>query len=89
MLPAVISTTAGTVKGLIYLNREAILRTCGTGQLWRYSREHKRVMLKGETSGDVQAVQHISLDCDGDSLLVTVDDAHKFCHNGSISCFGA
>ena len=45
-------------------------------------------MLKGETSGDYQAIEHLSLDCDGDSLLVTVNDEHNFCHNGTFSCFG-
>lgn len=86
-IPAIIQSNDGKVKGLIYLNREAIINTCKDRLLWRYSRRHDRVMLKGESSGNVQKVIKMSVDCDADSLLITVDTTHPFCHTGNTSCF--
>jgi phosphoribosyl-AMP cyclohydrolase/phosphoribosylformimino-5-aminoimidazole carboxamide ribonucleotide (ProFAR) isomerase/phosphoribosyl-ATP pyrophosphohydrolase len=86
-IPAIIQSNDGKVKGLIYLNRQAIINTCRDRLLWRYSRRHGRVMLKGESSGNVQKIIKIAVDCDSDSLLITVDTTHPFCHTGNTSCF--
>lgn len=87
LIPAVIKSTTNIVKGQLYLNPEALKKTVETRYLHRYSREHQRVMKKGETSGDEQKVLKVSLDCDGDCLLITVDSAKPLCHNGEKSCF--
>jgi phosphoribosylformimino-5-aminoimidazole carboxamide ribonucleotide (ProFAR) isomerase/phosphoribosyl-ATP pyrophosphohydrolase/broad-specificity NMP kinase len=85
--PAIIQDIHGVNKGLIYMNPESLKKTCDTRKLYRYSRQYGRVMLKGESSGDVQKVIKISQDCDSDSLLIIVDANNKFCHNGNYSCF--
>ena len=82
MIPAVIKNTHNVVKGQIFLNEEALAKTVETGYLYRYSREHKRVMKKGETSGDEQKVVKVGFDCDADSLLITVHSSRPLCHNG-------
>jgi phosphoribosyl-AMP cyclohydrolase len=87
LISAIILSDKKVVKGQVFMSKEAILKTCETGKLYRYSREHKRVMMKGETSGDIQLVQHLAFDCDSDCLLVTVDSGKNFCHNGCFSCF--
>lgn len=90
---AIIQDTNGRVKGDVYMNPESIMKTLdtydenGERKLYRYSRESKSVMRKGDTSGDYQIVQQISLDCDSDSLLITVDSEKPFCHTKNYSCF--
>lgn len=86
-VPTIIQDVHGRVKGQVYLNRESIDKTCETRMLHRYSRKLGRVIMKGETSGDVQRVVKISHDCDNDALLVTVSGEKPFCHTGNYSCF--
>jgi len=85
--PAIIQDVHGRVKGLVYLDREALNRTCEERVLYRYSRKLKRVILKGEQSKNFQRVIKISLDCDSDALLITVDSTNPFCHTSNYSCF--
>ena len=80
---------SGAVLSLFYANREAFERTGKTGFLWRYSREHGRVMKKGETSGNCMRVVSIHADCDSDALLVRVLPQGPACHTGAVSCFGS
>lgn len=71
-----------------YMDQEALRRTCESGRTWFYSRSRKEYWLKGETSGDRQYVQEIYYDCDGDAILVFVDqDGRGACHTGNHSCF--
>ncbi len=87
LAPAVIQDCSGIVKGLIWMNAEAIRRTCETHQLHRYSRKAQEVQCKGYTSGNFQSVKQISLDCDSDAMLITVQTSNPLCHTGSFSCF--
>lgn len=71
-----------------YMDKEALRRTCESGRTWFYSRSRKEYWLKGETSGERQYVRSISYDCDGDAILITVDqEGQGACHTGHHSCF--
>ena len=70
-----------------YMNAEALELTLKTKQAHYYSRSRKKLWLKGETSGHFQEVRSINLDCDGDTLLLTVDQKVAACHTGYWSCF--
>jgi phosphoribosyl-AMP cyclohydrolase len=69
------------------MNRESLEKTLETGRSWFYSRSRKELWEKGATSGSIQTVKEISYDCDGDSLLLKVDQAGAACHTGNRSCF--
>ncbi len=87
LVTCVLQNKNGLVLGVVYMDREALSLTCKTKLLYRYSRQYKKVMCKGETSGNFQHVIKISFDCDNDSVLVIVDDSNPFCHTSSQSCF--
>jgi phosphoribosyl-AMP cyclohydrolase/phosphoribosyl-ATP pyrophosphohydrolase/uncharacterized protein related to proFAR isomerase len=87
LISCVIQNKNGIVLGVIYMNLEALDRTCKTKLLHRYSRQYKKIMCKGETSGNYQKIIKMSFDCDNDSLLVIVDDSNPFCHTSNQSCF--
>ncbi|UJR20148.1 hypothetical protein I4U23_023280 [Adineta vaga] len=87
LVPAILQDRNGLVKGLCYMNEEAIDKTCENRVLYRYSRKLRRIIMKGETSGDLQQIIQLSLDCDSDAILVTVDSQKPFCHTGNHSCF--
>lgn len=88
LLPAVIQDEAsGTVLMVAYMNREALGKTISSGVTWFYSRSRSRLWQKGETSGHVQKVKEILYDCDGDTLLVKVEQTGVACHEGTFSCF--
>ena len=70
-----------------YMNAEALELTLKTKKAHYYSRSRKKLWLKGETSGHIQEVRGISLDCDADTLLLTVDQKVAACHTGFWSCF--
>lgn len=71
-----------------YMDQEALRRTCESGRTWFFSRSRKDYWLKGETSGERQYVDEIRYDCDGDALLVIVDqEGQGACHTGHHSCF--
>ncbi len=82
IVSAIIQDRNGLVKGLCYMNQISIEETCEKRKLYRYSRKLGRVIMKGETSGDIQHVLKISLDCDSDAILITVDSEKPFCHTG-------
>lgn len=87
LAPAVVQGKDGRVKGLVWVNDRALQRSATERILYRYSRQAESVCLKGATSGNVQKIYKISVDCDSDAVLITVDDANAFCHNGNDSCF--
>lgn len=70
-----------------YMNEESLRKTIETGTTWFWSRERRKLWNKGETSGNIQRVKEIRLDCDGDTLLVTVEQVGVACHTGHLSCF--
>jgi phosphoribosyl-AMP cyclohydrolase / phosphoribosyl-ATP pyrophosphohydrolase len=70
-----------------YMNAEALELTLKTKKAHYYSRSRKKLWLKGETSGHFQEVRGINLDCDGDTLLLTIDQKVAACHTGYWSCF--
>ena len=80
---------AGSLQVLMvaWMNRESLRLTQETGETHFWSRSRQTLWHKGATSGNVQAVKEIRVDCDGDTLLVLVDPAGPACHTGMTSCF--
>jgi phosphoribosyl-AMP cyclohydrolase len=77
----------GEVLTLAYINAQALARTRETGELHLYSRSREELWHKGATSGNVQAVKALRVDCDGDALLALVVPAGPACHTGERTCF--
>lgn len=70
-----------------YMNDEALRRTLTTGRVTFWSRSRQEYWRKGDTSGHVQYVKSLALDCDGDAILVQIDQVGAACHTGKRSCF--
>lgn len=88
LLAAIIQDDAsGDVLTLFWMNDEAVKKTLETGKVWRYSRQHKELMQKGDTSGNFLNVKKVLFDCDADALVVRVDPIGPACHTGERSCF--
>ena len=88
LVPAIVQdATNGTVLMLAYMNRESLAKTLETGTTWFYSRSRQELWNKGATSGHVQMVKELLYDCDGDTLLVKVEQTGAACHEGTYSCF--
>jgi phosphoribosyl-AMP cyclohydrolase / phosphoribosyl-ATP pyrophosphohydrolase len=79
--------STGEVLMLAYMNEEALRRTRQTGELHLWSRSRGEPWHKGATSGNVQKVHALRLDCDGDTLLALVEPAGPACHTGERTCF--
>ncbi len=77
----------GEVLMLAYMNAQALARTRETGELHLWSRSRGEQWHKGATSGNVQSVRALRLDCDGDALLALVEPAGPACHTGERTCF--
>ncbi|QGG49020.1 bifunctional phosphoribosyl-AMP cyclohydrolase/phosphoribosyl-ATP diphosphatase HisIE [Heliorestis convoluta] len=77
----------GRVLMVAYMNRESLAKTIETGQTYFYSRSRQTLWHKGETSGHVQYVKDLEIDCDGDALLFQVEQVGVACHEGLRSCF--
>ncbi|HAA09688.1 MAG: bifunctional phosphoribosyl-AMP cyclohydrolase/phosphoribosyl-ATP diphosphatase HisIE [Syntrophomonadaceae bacterium] len=88
LIPAIVQdVNSGQVLMMAYMNQEALDKTVASGQTWFYSRSRQCLWKKGETSGNIQAVQEIRYDCDQDTLLVLVEQTGAACHTGHYSCF--
>jgi phosphoribosyl-AMP cyclohydrolase len=89
LVPAIVQDAAdGTVLTVAYMDAEALRRTLETGRSWFYSRSRREYWQKGETSGDRQYVREVRMDCDGDALVVRVDQHGRgACHTGERTCF--
>ena len=88
LVPVVIQDWAsGEVLTLAYANSEAIDRTRETGELHLWSRSRDELWHKGATSGNVQKVRALRMDCDGDAVLALVEPAGPACHTGERTCF--
>jgi phosphoribosyl-AMP cyclohydrolase len=79
----------GEVLMVGWMDDEALHRTLTTGRATYWSRSRQQYWVKGETSGHVQHVKSVALDCDGDALLFTVDQTGPACHTGDRTCFDA
>src|SRR5215475_10392038 len=89
LVPAIVQE-AGTNEVLMvaWMNRDALERTLETGRTWFWSRSRQEYWCKGETSGDRQWVRGAYFDCDGDALLVVVEqEGRGACHTGERTCF--
>jgi phosphoribosyl-AMP cyclohydrolase len=80
---------SGEVLMVGWMDDEALHRTLTTGRATYWSRSRSEYWVKGDTSGHVQHVRSVALDCDGDTLLVTVDQVGAACHTGDRTCFDA
>jgi phosphoribosyl-AMP cyclohydrolase len=79
----------GEVLMLAWMDDEALHRTLATGLCTYWSRSRQEYWVKGATSGHEQRVKSVALDCDGDAVLVRVDQVGAACHTGDRTCFGA
>jgi phosphoribosyl-ATP pyrophosphohydrolase/phosphoribosyl-AMP cyclohydrolase len=88
LVPAIVQDAcARKVLMLAYMNEESLRRTLSTGETWFYSRSRAKLWHKGETSGNRQRVVSVEVDCDGDSLLISVEPLGPACHTNEFSCF--
>jgi len=89
LLPAVVQDAAtGDVLMLAYMNEEAFRRTLESGKAWFYSRSRDKYWMKGESSGNVQEVSEVRVDCDADAVVLKVHQVGgAACHTGHRSCF--
>ena len=88
LMPAIIQQwDSKDVLMLGYMDAEALRRTLTEGRVTFWSRSRQEYWRKGDTSGNAQFVRGAALDCDGDTLLVTVDQVGPACHTGAHSCF--
>jgi len=88
LIPAIIQEqSTGRVLMMAWMNRASLEKTLATGQTHFWSRSRQKFWRKGETSGPTQTVKHIAFDCDGDTLLIQVEQVGAACHEGYKSCF--
>ena len=88
LLPAIAQQwDTGEVLMLAWMDAEAVRRTLQTGRGTYWSRSRQEYWVKGETSGHVQQVRELRIDCDGDAVLLMVDQTGPACHTGLRSCF--
>jgi phosphoribosyl-AMP cyclohydrolase len=89
LIPAIVQDEAtGEILMLAYMNQQAFAVTLSTGKATYYSRSRQTLWVKGETSGNVQLVKEIRIDCDNDTILLKVEQLGRAaCHTGHRSCF--
>jgi len=88
LIPAIIQEqSTRRVLMMAWMNRASIEKTIATGKTHFWSRSRQKFWMKGETSGHVQTVKDLAFDCDGDTLLIQVEQTGAACHEGYKSCF--
>jgi len=88
LVPVIVQDyTNNEVLMMAYMNREALEKSIETGVAHYWSRSRNKLWMKGETSGHVQYIKSVSIDCDGDTLLIKVEQKEAACHTGHYSCF--
>jgi len=88
LIPAIIQEqSTGRVLMMAWMNRASLDKTLATGKTHFWSRSRQKFWMKGETSGHTQQVQDVAFDCDGDTLLIQVEQIGAACHEGYQSCF--
>ena len=88
LIPAIIQDyDNGRVLMMAWMNRPSIEKSLESGKTHFWSRSRKKFWMKGESSGHVQTIRDVAFDCDGDTLLIQVEQAGAACHEGFRSCF--
>ena len=88
LIPAIVQDAkTQQVLMMAWMNEESLRRTLEIGETVFWSRSRQQFWHKGDTSGNIQTVIDLRLDCDGDTLLILVDPAGPACHTGEVSCF--
>ena len=88
LIPAIIQDDENKEVLMVgYMNREAVRKTLELGRVCFWSRSRQEYWIKGETSGHTQTVRTVAFDCDGDALLIKVEQKGGACHTGFRSCF--
>jgi phosphoribosyl-AMP cyclohydrolase len=88
LIPAIVQEqSSGRVLMMAWMNRASLEKTIATGKTHFWSRSRQKFWMKGESSGHTQTVRTIALDCDGDTLLIQVNQIGAACHAGYQSCF--
>lgn len=84
-----VDASSGQILMVAHMNREALLKTIETGEAWYYSRSRSALWHKGESSGQIQTIREIHVDCDQDALILHVDvnGDGGCCHTGRKTCF--
>ena len=88
LVPCVVQQEqTGEVLMMAWMNAESLALTIKTGTTWFWSRSRQELWNKGATSGNIQHVKHLLVDCDADTLVAVVDSPGPACHTGHRSCF--
>ena len=88
LVPAIAQDAAtGQVLMMAWMNKESLEKTLATGQVHYWSRSRNSLWRKGETSGHTQTLKELLIDCDGDTILLTIEQVGPACHTGATSCF--
>ncbi|MEO0664632.1 MAG: phosphoribosyl-AMP cyclohydrolase [Pseudomonadota bacterium] len=87
LIPAIAQAEDGTVLMMAWMNAEAVARTLETRRVTYWSRSRQSFWIKGETSGHIQELIDLRVDCDRDCLLLIVRQSGPACHTGRLSCF--
>lgn len=87
LIPAIAQSETGEVLMMAWMNAESLTETLETGRVTYWSRSRAALWRKGETSGNVQRLVELRVDCDRDCLLMIVDQSGPACHTGQRSCF--
>ncbi len=88
LIPAIVQEqSTGRVLMMAWMNQASIQMTISTGKTHFWSRSRQKFWMKGESSGHTQVVKNIAFDCDGDTLLIQVEQTGAACHEGYKSCF--
>jgi phosphoribosyl-AMP cyclohydrolase len=88
LIPAIIQEeSSGRVLMMAWMNRASVVKTIESGKTHFWSRSRQKFWMKGESSGHTQTVKNIAFDCDGDTLLIQVQQIGPACHEGYKSCF--
>ena len=88
LIPAIIQEQkTGRVLMMAWMNRASLEKTIATGKTHFWSRSRQKFWMKGESSGHTQAVKDVAFDCDGDTVLIQVEQVGAACHEGYQSCF--
>ena len=88
LVPAIAQSSAtGAVLMMAWMTRATLEETLATGQVTYWSRSRQKVWRKGESSGNTQALVEAFVDCDGDTILLKIDQTGPACHTGAATCF--
>ena len=88
LIPAVVQDVEdGTVLMVAYMNETALRKTLDSGRVFFWSRSRRKLWAKGETSGHIQVVREIRVDCDKDTILIKAEQRGGACHEGYRTCF--